>query len=35
MRVHLISLGLSVWNITRVGVDFPDKDEEPDFEQLQ
>jgi hypothetical protein len=33
--MHLISLGLSVWNIARVGVDFLDKDEEPDFEQLQ
>jgi hypothetical protein len=35
MRMHLISLSLSVWNILRVGVDFPDKDEELDFEQLQ
>jgi hypothetical protein len=35
MRMHLISLGPSVWNIMRVGVHFPDKDEEPDFEQLQ
>jgi hypothetical protein len=35
MRMHLISLSLSIWNILRVGVDFPDKDEELDFEQLQ
>jgi hypothetical protein len=35
MMMHLISLGPSVWNIVRVGVDFPDKDEEPAFEQLQ
>jgi hypothetical protein len=35
MMMHLISLGPSVWNIVRVGVDFPDKDEEPTFEQFQ
>jgi hypothetical protein len=35
MRMHLISLSPSVWNIVCVGVDFSDKDEEPDFEQLQ
>jgi hypothetical protein len=35
MRMHLISLDPSVWNIVCVGVDFPDKDEELDFEQLQ
>jgi hypothetical protein len=35
MRMHLISLGLSVWNVVHVGVRFPDEDEEPDFEQLQ
>jgi hypothetical protein len=35
MRMHLISLSLSIWNIVHVEVDFPDKDEEPDFEQLQ
>jgi hypothetical protein len=35
MRMHLISLGLSIWNIVRVGVDFSDEDDEPDFEQLQ
>jgi hypothetical protein len=35
MRMHLISLGPSVWNIVRVGVDFLKKDEELDFEQLQ
>jgi hypothetical protein len=35
MGMHLTSLSLSVWNTVRVGVDFPDKDEEPNFEQLQ
>jgi hypothetical protein len=35
MRMHLISFGPSIWNITSVGVDFSDKDEELDFEQLQ
>jgi hypothetical protein len=35
MRVHLISLNPSIWNIVRVCVDFLDKDDEPDFEQLQ
>jgi hypothetical protein len=35
MMMHLISLGPSVWNIVRVGVDFLDKDEEPTFEQFQ
>jgi hypothetical protein len=35
MRMHLISLNPSAWNIVRVGVDFPDKDEEPNFEQLK
>jgi hypothetical protein len=35
MRMHLISLDSSVWNIMSVGVDFPDKDEELNFEQLQ
>jgi hypothetical protein len=35
MRMHLILLSSSIWNIVRVGVDFPDKDEEPDFEKLQ
>jgi hypothetical protein len=35
MRMHLISLGPSAWNIVCVGVDFLDEDEEPDFEQLQ
>jgi hypothetical protein len=33
--MHLILLGLIVWNIVRVGVDFPNEDEEPNFEQLQ
>jgi hypothetical protein len=32
--MHLISLSLSVWNIVHVGLDFPDKDEEPEFEQF-
>jgi hypothetical protein len=35
MGMHLISLNPGVWNIVRVGVDFLNKDEEPDFEQLQ
>jgi hypothetical protein len=35
MRMHLISLSSSVWNIVHVGVNFLDMDEEPDFEQLQ
>jgi hypothetical protein len=35
MMMHLISLGLSVWNILCIGVDFLDMDEESDFEQLQ
>jgi hypothetical protein len=35
MRMHLISLSPSVWNIVCMGVDFPNKDEEPNFEQLQ
>jgi hypothetical protein len=35
MMIHLILLSLSVWNIVCVGVDFPNKDEEPNFEQLQ
>jgi hypothetical protein len=35
MKMHLISLSPSVWNIVPVGVDFPDKDEESNFEQLQ
>jgi hypothetical protein len=33
--MHLISLNLNVWTIVRVGIDFLDVDEEPDFEQLQ
>jgi hypothetical protein len=35
MKMHLISLNLGVWTIVRTGVQFPDEDEEPDFEQLQ
>jgi hypothetical protein len=35
MKVHLISLNLSVWTIVRTGVDFPGEDEELGFEQLQ
>jgi hypothetical protein len=33
--MHLISRSPSVWNIMRVDVDFPGKDEELHFEQLQ
>jgi hypothetical protein len=35
MKMHLISLNTSVWTIVRTGVDFPNEDEESDFEQLQ
>jgi hypothetical protein len=35
MKMHLISLNLSVRTIVRTGVDFSDEDEEPGFEQLQ
>jgi hypothetical protein len=34
MMMHLISFSPSVWTIMRVGIDFPDEDEEPNFEQL-
>ncbi len=35
MKMHLISLNLSIWTIVRTCVEFLDEDEEPDFEQLQ
>jgi hypothetical protein len=42
MRMHLISLNLSIWTIVRTGVEVPDEDvevpdedEEPSYEQLQ
>jgi hypothetical protein len=35
MRMHIVSLSPSVWNIVCVGVEFLNKDEEPNFEQLQ
>jgi hypothetical protein len=35
MKMHLISLNLSVWTIVHTSVKFLDEDEEPDFEQLQ
>jgi hypothetical protein len=35
MKIHLISLSPSIWNIVCIGVDFPNKDEQLDFEQLQ
>jgi hypothetical protein len=35
MKMHTISLNPSVWTIVRIGVDFPDEDEEPRYEQLQ
>jgi hypothetical protein len=35
MKVHLISLNPSVWTIVCSCVEFPDKDEEPSYEQLQ
>jgi hypothetical protein len=34
MKMHLISLNLSVWTVVCVGVDFLEEDEEPRFEQL-
>jgi hypothetical protein len=35
MKVHLISLNLSVCTIVHLGVEFLDEDEEPSYEQLQ
>jgi hypothetical protein len=35
MKMHLISLSPSIWKIVCIGVDFPEEDEEPGFEQLQ
>jgi hypothetical protein len=35
MKMHLISLNLSVWTIVHTGVAFPYEDEEQGFEQLQ
>jgi hypothetical protein len=35
MKMHLISLNLSVWTIVCASVEFLDEGEEPDFEQLQ
>jgi hypothetical protein len=35
MKMHLISLNLSVWTIVCACVDFPDEDEEPGFKLLQ
>jgi hypothetical protein len=35
MKMHLISLNSSVWTIVCTCVDFPDEDEDPDFEQLR
>jgi hypothetical protein len=35
MKMHLISLNLSVWTIVRICGEFPDEDEESGFEQLQ
>jgi hypothetical protein len=34
MKMHLISLNLSMWMVVCVGVDFLEEDEEPRFEQL-
>jgi hypothetical protein len=34
MKVHLISLNLSVWEIMRTSVEFLDEDEEQSYEQL-
>jgi hypothetical protein len=35
MKMHLISLNSSVWTIVCTCVDFPDEDEDPDFEQFR
>jgi hypothetical protein len=35
MKVYLISLNSSIWTILHTGVEFPDDDEEPSYEQLQ
>jgi hypothetical protein len=35
MKMHLISLNMSIWTIVCICVDFPDEDEELDFKQLQ
>jgi hypothetical protein len=35
MKMHLISLNLSVWTTVCIDVDFLEEDEEPGFEQLQ
>jgi hypothetical protein len=35
MRMHLISLNLSVWTSVRTCVELPREDEEPSYEQLQ
>jgi hypothetical protein len=35
MKMHLISLNMSVWTIVCICVDFSDEDEEQEFEQLQ
>jgi hypothetical protein len=35
IKMHLISLNLSIWTIVRTCVEFRDEDEEPGFEELQ
>jgi hypothetical protein len=35
MKVHLMSLNLSVWKVVYTGVDFPEEGETPDYNQLQ
>jgi hypothetical protein len=35
MKMHLISLNISIWTIVRTSVELLDEDEESDFEQLQ
>jgi hypothetical protein len=35
IKMHLISLSLSIWMVVCAGVDFPEENEELDFEQLQ
>jgi hypothetical protein len=35
MKVHLMSLNMSIWKVVCIGVDFPDEGEMPDYNQLQ
>jgi hypothetical protein len=35
MKVHLMLLNLSIWKVVCTGVEFPEDDETPDYNQLQ